>query len=141
MTIDKNTWSKLSKKYPTKASWVRALNDLSWGEHDELFSALIDLDIADLATTQDPNTTHVGSVSIAAIDPDKIVTKYDKIQDSLEKSEQALAEANDAQARVDSLLKDLDDQVDREVNLHFHSPLVNDEEIISAVNRELGRLD
>ena len=50
MTTDKNTWSKLSKKYPTKASWVRALNDLSWGEHDELFSALIDLDISDLAS-------------------------------------------------------------------------------------------
>lgn len=141
MTIDKNTWSKLSKKYPTKASWVRALNDLSWGEHDELFSALIDLDIADLATTQDPNTTHVGSVSIAAIDPDKIVTKYDKIQDSLDKSEQALAEANDAQARVDSLLEDLNDQVDREVTLHFHNSLVDEEEIISVVNRELGRLD
>lgn len=50
MTIDMNTWSKLSKKYPTRASWVRALNDLSWGEHDELFSALIDLDISDLAS-------------------------------------------------------------------------------------------
>lgn len=50
MTTDKNTWSKLSKKYPTKASWVRALNDLSWGEHDDLFSAIIDLDISDLAS-------------------------------------------------------------------------------------------
>lgn len=158
MTIDKNTWSKLSKKYPTKASWVRALTDLSWGEHDELFSALINLDIADLApeehitniadleaearSVDDPSPTHIGSVHIAAIDPDKIDAKYDKVQDSLEKSEQALDAANVALARVDSLLEELSDQVDRGVNLHFHNPSMDDyEEIISSINRALDHLD
>lgn len=49
MTVNKKQWEALAKKYPDKASWVRALSDLSWGEHDELFSALVELSPQDVS--------------------------------------------------------------------------------------------
>lgn len=168
MTIDKNTWQKLTKKYPTRAAWARGLNDLVWGEHEELYSALLELAPADLATEENPSITWSSDNSpVARLDTSKIQNSTDKAQEALDRAAEALNAAYDAANKVESLLADraeiqavhaetqaasdealahleakLTDTVkpNTEVHLHFNNPhLADDEEIIKVINRELGR--
>ena len=50
MTVNKEKWQELSEKYNTKAKWADAILLLSLEEHEDLISALIELDPRDLAS-------------------------------------------------------------------------------------------
>lgn len=50
MTISKEKWQEISEKYDTKAKWADAILLLNLEDHEDLISALIELDPLDLAT-------------------------------------------------------------------------------------------
>lgn len=51
MTINKEKWQELAEKYDTKAKWADALLLLNFEDHEDLISALIELDPQDLVGT------------------------------------------------------------------------------------------
>lgn len=48
MAIDKKKWQEISEKYDTKAKWADAILLLNLEDHEDLISALIELDPQDL---------------------------------------------------------------------------------------------
>ncbi len=51
MSVNKEKWQELAEKYDTKAKWADALLFLNIEDHEDLISALIELDPQDLAGT------------------------------------------------------------------------------------------
>lgn len=49
MSVDKEKWQELAEKYNTKAKWADAILLLNLEDHEDLISALIELDPQDLA--------------------------------------------------------------------------------------------
>lgn len=58
MSIDKKKWQDIAEKYDTKAKWADALLMLNTDDHDDIISALIELDPKDLIA-EDPRTNVV----------------------------------------------------------------------------------
>lgn len=50
MTINKEKWHEIAEKYDTKAKWADAILLLNLEDHEDLISALIELDPQDLAS-------------------------------------------------------------------------------------------
>lgn len=48
MTVNKEKWQDLAKKYNTKAKWAEAIVLLNPEDHEDLISALIELDPQEL---------------------------------------------------------------------------------------------
>lgn len=72
MAIDKKKWQEISEKYDTKAKWADAILLLNLEDHEDLISALIDLDPQDLVgrspgdiyiTWNNPPTSSTGELA------------------------------------------------------------------------------
>lgn len=48
MTVNKEKWQEIAEKYDSKAKWADAIMLLTLEEHEDLISALIELDPQDL---------------------------------------------------------------------------------------------
>ena len=56
MTVNKEKWQELAKKYNTKAKWADAILLLSLEDHEDLISALIELDPQELVDNSGDST-------------------------------------------------------------------------------------
>lgn len=145
MTVNKEKWQEIAEKYNTKAKWAEALLMLNPEDHDDLISALIELDPQDLVDIEDGypqpviTSTWVGNLATEKIEPRyDYAPRLEKLEELISESEDRLKEAElKASEAVDKLDKALSSNVGTTVNLCELSkdPI----EIIKAVNRELGR--
>lgn len=53
MTVNKEKWQELAEKYDTKAKWAEAIILLNPEDHEDLISALIELDPQDIVDAND----------------------------------------------------------------------------------------
>lgn len=152
MSINKEKWAEIAKKYPSKASWVKALQELDYAEENEdLFSALIELDPSDLV-----NHNKIGSTGVKVNwdspygNIQKIIntTTPEPAQNRLDAVEKELAEARDliaeAQVTADAALMEIQSldvsKIKESPDIHISYPAVDSKEILDIVNRELGRV-
>lgn len=105
MSIDKKKWQDIAEKYDTKAKWADALLMLNTDDHDDIISALIELDPKDLlpqGVSTIPESV-VNTVWTAnKLDTTKI--SVNSVDISLEKSEKALQKAEEALETLDTQL-------------------------------------
>ena len=140
MTINKEKWHEIAEKYDTKAKWADAILLLNLEDHEELISALIDLDPQDLLDAEEDDISDsplVESSWVINIDTSKLVSDYtfeapvtwaggimkevrDKVREAERKTEELLTRPKD-------------------ITINSSCPAIDTEKIIKAVNRELGR--
>lgn len=160
MTINKEKWQELAEKYDTKAKWADALLLLNFEEHEDLISALIELDPQDLAGETKGTEIYVNlgnpgtSAPIAEV-KDLDVTKIrDSVQDHLDEVDRILDESREAQASLENRMDAIDDELkesldfisskleNAETHYHFNGREVTSTspgEIVKIINRGLGR--
>lgn len=140
MTVNKEKWQEIAKRYDSKAKWADAILLLNPEDHEDLISALIELDPQDLL---DINSESAQTTRVSNLDTDKIEHRYDytprleKLEELMNESEARLNDAdNKISAALDQLDKALASHEGTIVNLSEFS--VDPKEIIKAINRELG---
>lgn len=72
MTINKEKWHEIAEKYDTKAKWADAILLLNLEDHEELISALIELDPRDLASAGGAGSSPTLSDVILNLDTSKL---------------------------------------------------------------------
>lgn len=72
MTINKEAWKKIAEKYDSKAKWADAILFLNLDDHEDLLSALIELDPSDvrglISTEQITNVMNLDTSKIKVDD-------------------------------------------------------------------------
>lgn len=105
MSINKKKWQDIAEKYDTKAKWADALLMLNTDDHDDIISALIELDPKDLVSQvrEDSIPEHViDRVWLTKLDTTKLTVARER--NALEKAEEALQKSEEALETLDTQL-------------------------------------
>lgn len=131
MTANKKTWQEIAEKYDTKAKWAEAIILLNPEDHEELISALIELDPQDIAS---PRTSTLDDVT--------------SIQENLKVMDQILADCRSEQVAMEAVVtsdyEELRESLDalnsklEDSDIHYHfsingEPMLNSAEIARLV--------
>lgn len=145
MTVNKEKWQEIAEKYNTKAKWAEALLMLNPDDHDDLISALIELDPQDLVDIEDGYPQPViASTWVSNLATEKIEPRYDytprldRIEEIIKESEARLTEA---ELKASEALEQLDEALasNAGTTVNLGEITVDPEEIAMAIKRELGR--
>ena len=100
MTVNKEKWQELAEKYDTKAKWAEAIILLNPEDHEDLISALIELDPQDLAGTSSKGSQPIITDGwVTNLATEKIEPRYDYAP-RLEKLEELM---NESEARLNDV--------------------------------------
>ena len=159
MTVNKEKWQKIAEKYDSKAKWADAILLLNLEDHEDLISALIELDPQDLVGSSGGSEVYLNfgtlptSTPIAEVKELDVTKIRDSVQDHLDEVDRILDESRTAQAYLESKMDAIDVELkesldfisskleNAETHYHFNGRGVtypSPEEIVKAINRELG---
>lgn len=144
MTVNKEKWQEIAKKYDTKAKWADAILLLNLEEHEDLISALIELDPHDLLEAEEdgyqvPSVSPISTINISKLEP-----LYDH-STSLAKAEETMEAAKN---RIDEIERKSDEALNRieelltrprDITINSSYPKVSTEEMIKTLKQELER--
>lgn len=154
MSIDKKKWQDIAEKYDTKAKWADALLMLNTDDHDDIISALIELDPQDLIPEEpwivdrNPviNTTWVSTLDTTKVTGAREGNALEKAEEALQKSEEALESLDAVTADIAALDTKLE-AVEAKSKVSLADVILNldtdklpdPQEIIKLINRDLRR--
>ena len=145
MTVNKEKWQEIAEKYDSKAKWADALLLLNFEDHEDLISALIELDPQDLVGPNSKGSQPIITDGwVTNLATEKIEPRYDyaprleKLEELMNESE---ARLNDVDNKITAALHQLDKALASHegVTVNLSEFPIDPKEIVKAINRELGR--
>ena len=131
MTVNKKKWQEIAEKYDTKAKWAEAIILLNPEDHEDLISALIELDPQDIAGPRTSTPADVTSIQENLKVMDQILADCRAQQSAL--AAVVTADYEELRESLDTLSVKLGD-----TDIHYHfsingEPMLTSEEIARLV--------
>lgn len=110
MTINKEKWQELAEKYDTKAKWADAILLLNLEDHEDLISALIELDPQDILEKSKGTEIYTNfgssltSAPVAEVQSINVTPIRDAVQENLKVLDKIIEESRAQQQALEDQL-------------------------------------